>query len=140
MEPDALELDEMFWNPDLLVELKPEAFLKGIAAHTQYETNIKINSVLRNMLFGDPASPVRFGVDLASLNIQRGRDHGLPDYNTVRKFYTGSYAGRFSDISRNDTLARNLRSLYKSISNVDLWTGVLSEDLMARKIDWQISA
>jgi peroxidase len=130
MDPEALELDELFWNPDLLVSLKPEAFLKGIAAHTQYETNIKINSVLRNLLFGDPASPVRFGVDLASLNIQRGRDHGLPDYNTVRKFYTGVSATRFSDISRNDTLARNLRSLYRSINNVDLWTGVLSEDLI----------
>ncbi|HEX6891198.1 MAG TPA: peroxidase family protein, partial [Chryseolinea sp.] len=77
-----------------------------------------------------PASPVRFGVDLASLNIQRGRDHGLPDYNSVRKFYTGSYASRFSDINRNDTLARNLRSLYRNINNVDLWTGVLAEDLM----------
>lgn len=133
MDPESLDLDEMFWNPDLLVQLKPEAFLKGIAAHTQYETNIKINSVLRNMLFGDPASPVRFGVDLASLNIQRGRDHGLPDYNTVRKFYTGTFAGRFSDINRNDTLARNLRTLYRNINNVDLWTGVLSEDLIAGK-------
>jgi hypothetical protein len=133
MDPEALELDELFWNPDLLVELKPEAFLKGIAAHTQYETNIKINSVLRNLLFGDPASPVRFGVDLASLNIQRGRDHGLPDYNSVRKFYTGSWATRFSDINRNDTLARNLRSLYKSINDVDLWTGVLAEDLIPGK-------
>jgi peroxidase len=130
MDPEALELDELFWNPDLLVSLKPEAFLKGIAAHTQYETNIKINSVLRNLLFGDPTSPVRFGVDLASLNIQRGRDHGLPDYNAVRKFYTGSYATRFSDINRNDTLARNLRALYRNINNVDLWTGVLAEDLM----------
>ena len=90
-----------------------EAFLKGIAAHTQYETNIKINGVLRNLLFGDPASPVRFGVNLASLNIQRGRDHGLPDYNSVRKFYTGASASGFTDINRNDTLARNLRSLYK---------------------------
>jgi hypothetical protein len=133
MDPEALELDELFWNPDLLVELKPEAFLKGIAAHTQYETNIKINSVLRNLLFGDPASPVRFGVDLASLNIQRGRDHGLPDYNSVRKYYTGNYADRFSDINHNVTLARNLRSLYKSINNVDLWTGVLAEDLIPGK-------
>ena len=133
MDPEALELDELFWNPELVVTYKPEAFLKGIAAHTQYETNIKINSVLRNLLFGDPASPVRFGVDLASLNIQRGRDHGLPDYNSVRKFYLGRSATRFSDINRNDTLAGNLESLYKSVNNVDLWTGVLAEDLIPGK-------
>lgn len=130
MEPEALDLVELFWNPELFITYKPETFLKGIAAHTQYETNIKVNDVLRNFLFGDPASPVRFGVDLGALNIQRGRDHGLPDYNTVRRFYTGTSAASFRDIHPNDTLANNLKSLYGSVNNVDLWTGILAEDLI----------
>ena len=38
-------------------------------------------SDIRNKLFG----PLDFSrQDLAALNIMRGRDSGLPDYNTVR--------------------------------------------------------
>lgn len=131
--PGELDLVEVFWNPQILIDFGPEAFLKGFAAHTQYETDTKINSVLRNFLFVSPNDPVRFGIDLGSLNIQRGRDHGLPDYNTVRKFYTGSKARSFSDITNNKTLADSLKALYTDINNIDLWVGILAEDHLPGK-------
>jgi hypothetical protein len=78
-------------------------------------------------------TPVRFGIDLGSLNIQRGRDHGLPDYNTARIFYTGTVARRFSDISPVDSTAKALRDLYGNVNNVDLWIGVLAEEHLPGK-------
>ncbi len=131
--PGEFDLVEVFWTPEVLLQIKPEPFLKGFAAHTQYETDTKINSVLRNFLFGSPNDPVRFGIDLGSLNIQRGRDHGLPGYNTVRRYYTGRGARNFSDITSNAELAAQLKALYGSVENVDLWVGILAENHLANK-------
>ena len=37
--------------------------------------------------------------DLMAVNIQRGRDHGIPDYNTVREAYNLKRITRFYDIN-----------------------------------------
>ncbi|KAG8176701.1 hypothetical protein JTE90_003837 [Oedothorax gibbosus] len=77
---------------------------------------------------GQPA-----GLDLASINIQRGRDHGLPSYtDAVRYCSEGEIViNTFRDlVSREVTSAANARLLaqnYRSVHDVDLWTGILSE-------------
>jgi peroxidase len=131
--PGEMGLDEVFFTPQLMVNYGPELFLKGFATHKQYETDTKINSVLRNFLFGNVTDPVRFGLDLAALNIQRGRDHGLPDYNTVRAYYTGSGVTSFSQITSNAPLASALQTLYGTVNNIDLWVGLLAEDRLPNK-------
>jgi len=131
--PGEMELIDVFWTPQITATYGIDAFIKGASSHDQYETDTRINSVLRNFLFVSASSPVRFGIDLGSLNIQRGRDHGLPDYNTARLFYTGKAARRFSDITSVDSLADSLQMLYKSVNNVDLWIGILAEDHLPGK-------
>lgn len=131
--PGEMDLVDVFWNPGLVATYGIDVFIKGASSHDQYETDNKINDVLRNFLFGNPSDPVRFGIDLGSLNIQRGRDHGLPDYNTARLYYTGRTVRRFSDITSTDSLADELRSLYGNVNNIDLWVGVLAEDHLPNK-------
>lgn len=119
----TLSLFQGFFNTSVLETYGIETILKGLSAQQQEEIDLKIVDNLRELLFGPGA-----GLDLASLNIQRGRDHGLPDYNTVRKKYTGRSARRFSDITDNQDLAADLESVYQDLNDIDLWVGLLSED------------
>lgn len=101
--------------------------LKGLASDQQQEVDMHMVDDVRNFLFGEP---IPGGFDLATLNIQRGRDHGLPDYNTVRAAFglpeVASFAGITSDVAVQSALA----SLYGDVDHVDAWVGALSEDHM----------
>lgn len=65
-----------------------------------------------------------FGVDIASLNIQRGRDHGLRPYNDYRELIGEK---RFEDFREFGRYSEKLRRLYSSVDDVDLWVGGLLE-------------
>ena len=56
----------------------------GLSSQIAEREDTVFCSDVRNMLFG----PMEFSRrDLAALNIMRGRDNGLSDYNQVRKCY-----------------------------------------------------
>ena len=68
-------------------------------------------------------------MDLASLNIQRGRDHGIAPYNIWREQCGLRRFRRFEEMT-DVMAARTVRSLsrvYDDVDDVDLFTGGLSE-------------
>ena len=130
-------LRDAFFDPTLLSG-SPGNFdllLQGLVSQQSQEVDTLLVDDVRNFLFGPPGSG---GFDLASLNIQRGRDHGLSDYNTVRlamgldaatDFFDPDGAGGIVGITTDAALAAALDSVYGSdISEVDLWIGALAED------------
>jgi hypothetical protein len=68
---------------------------------------------------------------LAALNIQRGRDHGLADYNTMRAAYGLPTVTQFSQITSDTALAVQLEATYGDVDSVDAWVGGLAEDHVA---------
>ncbi|XP_059125588.1 eosinophil peroxidase [Peromyscus eremicus] len=75
----------------------------------------------------------RIGLDLAALNMQRSRDHGLPGYNAWRRFCGLSQPQNLAQLSRvlkNQALARKFLSLYGTPNNIDIWMGAIAEPLL----------
>lgn len=87
-------------------------------------------SDVRDKLFG----PMEFSRrDLGALNIMRGRDNGLPDYNTVRSYYKLPKIKDWKDInpklfSEKPELLRLLVAAYSNkLDNVDVYVGGMLE-------------
>lgn len=122
---EEVSLAEAFFNPAIIAENGIDGVLKYLASDPSSELDSKVVDSVRNFLFGPPGSG---GLDLASLNIQRGRDHGLADYNAVREAYGLAPVTSFDQITSNPEVAAKLQQLYGSVDKIDLWVGLLAED------------
>jgi hypothetical protein len=124
--PDGhLPLRDAFFNPGKIInEGGIEPILRGLAYQVSQKIDVKVIDDIRNFLFGPPPN----GFDLASLNIQRGRDHGIPSYNDVREAFGLERKRSFSAITSNQNLQRKLKKAYDNVDNIDAWVGALAED------------
>ncbi|KAL0130187.1 hypothetical protein PUN28_002048 [Cardiocondyla obscurior] len=86
-----------------------------------------ITEEMTNHLFQTPG--FAFGMDLASINIQRGRDHGLPPYVRWREPCGLSPIKSFEDLDRvmSPATVRKFKLLYSSVEDVDLFSAGLAE-------------
>ncbi len=123
-----LSLRDAFFAPD---ELLPstgqgiEPLLRGLAAQVAQEVDVRVIDDVRNFLFGRPGQG---GFDLASLNIQRGRDHGLPGYNQVRLDFGLAAVTSFAEITSDVDVEMRLAATYSDVDEIDAWVGGLAED------------
>ncbi|MEO0576232.1 MAG: peroxidase family protein [Pseudomonadota bacterium] len=122
-----LALREAFFTAPSILDSEEslEPILRGMASQLSQRLDAKANNDLRNFLFGAPGGG---GLDLLSLNIQRGRDHGVPSYNDMREVFGLTRVAVFADITSDVTLQTALAVTYNSVDDIDLWVGGLSED------------
>jgi hypothetical protein len=115
----TVPLHVTFGNPALVEQLGLGPVLAGLGAETQYANDEQIDNQLRSVLFevpnpatadaggcaGEEAQPACFSgvVDLAAIDVQRGRDHGIPAYNDLRKAFGLPAAESFAALTGEDT-------------------------------------
>ena len=129
-EHDPLSLRNAFFNPNALVEnggLDP--FFKGMATQVQQNMDTKVVDDVRNFLFGAPGSGAG-GLDLAAININRGRERGLPDLNSFRTALGLRPYTSFQEICDEPEVVQILSSIYTDVNDIDPWVGMLAETHM----------
>lgn len=122
-----VSLDEVFFKPEFTQKEGIGAILSGQSEQTSEKVDNKIVDGLRNRLFG-PLGSGAPGLDLASLNIQRGRDHNLPTYNAMREALGMRKIESFNDPIFQEGVGEQLASVYSSPDEIDLWVGGLAEN------------
>lgn len=119
-----LSLEESFFKPRQIVDgggLDP--YFKGMGTQIMQEMDCKMISTLRNFLFKDSG----VALDLASINIFRGRDRGLGSYNTLRSEFGLTKLRSFDQFTDVEEEIEIMTELYGSVDNIDAWVGMLAE-------------
>lgn len=120
-------LRDAFFQPDRIInEGGIEPILRGLTFQIQQEIDAKIVDDVRNFLFDNPVGV--FAQDLAALNIQRGRDHGLPGYNQARIDFGLAPLTSFAEITSDVNVQAALASVYSDVNQIDVWVGGIAED------------
>ncbi|XP_030559078.1 chorion peroxidase [Drosophila novamexicana] len=130
--PEAMELHKMLFNPFSLWAPHGIDHALLTASNTPVLRVDRFFSLeITQKLFEGTAEdriPI-CGLDLVSLNIQRGRDHGIPAYPVFRRHCRLPPVDTWEQMALavdNATL-ESIRQIYDSPQDVDVYTGALSE-------------
>ncbi|XP_040165408.1 dual oxidase [Anopheles arabiensis] len=131
MDFPALRLCSTWWNSNDVLDNTPvEEFIMGMASQIAEKEDPLLCSDVRDKLFG----PMEFTRrDLGALNIMRGRDNGLPDYNTARAAYRLPKKKSWRDINpavferQPELLDLLIKTYDNQLDNVDVYVGGMLE-------------
>jgi len=124
-----LPLRDVFENPEFIRSgVVIDNLVRGIVMTPMEEMDNKISEEVANHLF-EFKNKKFSGLDLAALNIQRGRDHGIPGYNKYRQMCGLLEASDFTHLTEIPFDFRlKLAKVYRNPNDIDLFTGLLIEE------------
>lgn len=125
---DTFDLSVTFNNPALLYRRGAyDLLINGITSQASQDQDNFFTKQVTNHMFQPPNAD--FGLDLFALNIQRGRDHGIPGYNKWREACGMPKVTNFRQLASimKRPVPRLLRRMYKSVDDIDLYIAGVAE-------------
>ncbi|KAK3577817.1 hypothetical protein CHS0354_028872 [Potamilus streckersoni] len=130
IDKDSKNIEDTYLNPHMLYmrgRTGAHRMLKWLTETKCPKTDRFVEDGARNKLF--LSNGVSF--DLAALNINRGRDHGVPSYWKYRTELCGeslANSSSWASLTWHDTQTiTQLKNVYQSPMDIDLWTGLVTE-------------
>ncbi|CAG7726815.1 unnamed protein product [Allacma fusca] len=124
-----IALRDGFFNSDMLYKpLMVDEIVRGLLAEPMEQLDPFVTNEITNHLFEDKRRQFS-GLDLIAINNHRGRDHGLPGYNNYRAVCDLRRVTTFEELGNEipqEVIVR-LKHVYKSVDDIDLFTGSLVE-------------
>lgn len=123
--PEILKEDLTFFKPELIMENDlVTGFARGMAQQNGEQGDGVFVEKLTNHLFENSVGDKASAMDLIALNIQRGRDHGVPGYNAYREKCGLNKASNFDDLTNfNPEHIEKLKTTYDHVDDIDLFVG-----------------
>ncbi|XP_061178167.1 peroxidase-like protein [Saccostrea echinata] len=131
----VFNVSDFFEVPDLMFKNGYEFMARWMSRAPKSRSDRFLVNGIRNELFKSPIEgedSETMSLDLGALNIQRGRDHGIPPYNAYREFCGLRRARFFATVpgglvDHTPQAAAALQRTYRHPDDIDLYAGGLSE-------------
>nr|CAD7200690.1 unnamed protein product [Timema douglasi] len=127
--PGSQRLSEVLKRPFNLY--KPgwyDQYVLGLINQVAQSMDSLVTQEVTNHLFQRSNQP--WGMDLASINLQRAREHGVPGYNQFREWCGLTRMDNFSSllhVMANSTVHR-YNDMYDHPDDIDLWSAGVAEN------------
>ncbi|XP_065940288.1 peroxidase-like protein [Magallana gigas] len=129
-------VQEHFEVPDIMYKGGYELMARWMSREPKSKSDRFLVDGIRNRLFENFIATTSPGetqsLDLGALNVQRGRDHGIPSYNAYRQFCGLPRANFFAVthgglVNHSPRAANALKLTYRHPDDIDLFAGGMSE-------------
>ncbi|KAL3886199.1 hypothetical protein ACJMK2_026208 [Sinanodonta woodiana] len=116
----SLLFKDLFNNPTTLYHANGgiDGIIKGLLDWQSQKVDERLSQQITRNLFERQSG---FGADLAAINIQRGRDHGIPSYLSMKAFCN------VSDNVHSPSVWSSLKGIYNVSEDIELFPAGVSE-------------